>query len=344
VAGWRIKAHVLAVASRTPGGRALYQRYSGIKAGRMHDAEEMFGRACDLLDLYRHSGGVLSGRDCLEIGTGWCPWVPLLLSVGGAHRIVTVDINPWLTLRTAVATTRAVLARREVIANMLGGSAGAGMRRLEEAEQARSLNDWLSMVGVVYHHADLLTAGLPAGSFDLVVSSNVLEHVPPGVLKAIHTESDRLLRAGGRIVHRFNPQDHFAGGDSSITGANFVQFSESEWRWLGGSGLSYHNRLRCRQHRVLIEQAGFDVVVARTRPDPAARRAIETGALRVHPDFAGFDSVDLTDDYMWVVAQKQGAAASPTNADQCETARADRAPLHGSLSGHASPAFAGGSR
>jgi hypothetical protein len=273
----------------------------------MADADEMFGRGLDLLSLCRDAGVDVRGRQCLEIGTGWCPWVPLLLVVGGAKSVVTIDVNPWLSIRTALRTTNALLERSAQVAAALHVEEAAVGKTLARARQATTLADWLAALNIAYACKDLCSAALPAQSVDIILSSNVLEHVPPAELRAIHQESRRLLREFGAIVHRFNPQDHFSTVDRSITGANFLRFSEEEWTWLGGSGLSYHNRLRCPQHRAIIADSGFDIVLERTRADDRARQAIEAGELPVHPDFRSFNPVELSDDYMWVVARRAGS-------------------------------------
>jgi SAM-dependent methyltransferase len=54
---------------------------------------------------------------------------------------------------------------------------------------------------------DIVASGLPDGSFDLVLCSEVIEHIPDpaGALASIH----RILRPGGRLLlstpHRFSP-------------------------------------------------------------------------------------------------------------------------------------------
>jgi Methyltransferase domain len=305
VMGWKTKANFLALASRTPGGRLLYQRFQDIQASRMADADTMLDRAVDLFSLYRDTAGLPLGRDFLEVGTGWCPWVPLILRLAGAGTLVTLDVNPWLSHKTAVRTTRALLDRAGKVADAIGVQADFIAQELCSAVAARTLDEWLLATRIQYRTRIALEhAGLPAASFDAVLSSNVLEHVPPSGLRAIHGESHGLLRAGGVVAHRFNPQDHYSEGDASITGANFLQYSESEWQWWGGSGLSYHNRLRCPQHAELITDAAFEILYRRTRSDEMARRAIESGALPVHPEFAHMSAADLSDDYMWIVARR----------------------------------------
>jgi SAM-dependent methyltransferase len=263
----------------------------------------MLERALDLISLYETTSGPTRGRDFLEIGTGWCPWVPLLLRLTEARRIVTVDVNPWLSIKTAVRTTEALLDRAGKVGAALRLDPQAVYERLRSATSATSLAEWLAATEIAYHGVEVQGAGLPAHSVDAVLSSNVLEHVAPSGLRAIHRESARILRPGGVVAHRFNPQDHFSEGDRTITGANFLQYSEASWRWLGGSGLAYHNRIRCPQHVSLMREAGFEIVYSRTRPDLIARDAVKSGRLSVHTDFAGMTPDELTDDYMWVVAR-----------------------------------------
>jgi SAM-dependent methyltransferase len=266
-----------------------------------------------LIALFRQAGGQIGGCTFVEVGTGWCPWLPLLLSVGGARRIVTVDLHPWLSRETALSTTRAFLERRRHIAQALDLDEALIEPTLAPALSATSLHEWLDSVRIVYMpRTELHQASLESGSIDAVVSSNVLEHVTPEGLRAIHQESARLLRSGGLVAHRFNPQDHFSFSDDRITGANFLKFSESQWRRIGGSGLAYHNRLRCRHHLEMIRAAGLDVTIERTRADATAERAIRSGALTVHQDFRGLSPKELTDDYMWVAARKP-AGAAPSN-------------------------------
>jgi hypothetical protein len=313
---WRLKALALSLASYSPGGPALYRYLQDIQARRRQDADEMLARAIDLFTLYRQAGGRMAGADFLEIGTGWCPWVPLLLRLAGARHVVTLDVNPWLSRETALCTTKDLLDRRKAVASHLAIDADVVTQLLTPALSAPTLEAWLGVVGVKYlAETDVCAAGLEQNGFDGILSSNVLEHVSPEGLVAIHRESGGLLRDGGLIAHRFNPQDHFSFSDLSITGANFLQFSARQWRLLA-SGLAYHNRLRCRQHRQLVETTGLAVIYERTRPDEAARRAIEEGHLRVHDDFLGMSAEELSDDYMWLVARKTSPRVAPKAADQ----------------------------
>jgi SAM-dependent methyltransferase len=264
------------------------------------------GRVANLVELVREAEGSVVGARIVDIGSGWRPFIPFVLRLAGARRVITLDVNPWMDKRYAWETYRALRDRLDEVASKLE----LAEKDVRDAfphldSQTMELRAILDAFGVEYRcPADASATTLDGSSIDIVLSSNVLEHVPPSELALIHRESLRILRPGGLAVHRFNPQDHFAEIDSTITGANFLRYSERDWHWLGGSGLSYHNRLRCRQHRQLVVRAGFEVVVDRVRQDGVALQAIRSGELPLHSDFSDFTPEELAADYMWLVARK----------------------------------------
>jgi SAM-dependent methyltransferase len=300
---WKTKAHLLAVLSRMPLGERVYRRMQRIARTNRLNVSESLDRCVEVVHLAREAGYDSVGGTIVEIGTGWRP------SLLGADRIITFDIHPWMTGSYLKETCQALDARIEDLAEKLHVDPQPMRARFEEARAAMiwSMRDSLLKSFRVDYRcpADATRSGLPDSSADLVCSSNVLEHVSRGLLAPLHAESARILRPGGLAVHRFNPGDHFATVDRRITSANFVQFSASEWRWYGGSGLAYHNRLRCPDHARLLQQAGFELVVTRVRHNERAARAIESGELPVHADFQQFSAHELAADYMWVVGRRR---------------------------------------
>jgi hypothetical protein len=145
---------------------------------------------------------------------------------------------------------------------------------------------------------------LPEGSVDVVLSSNVFEHIPPEILATIHRESYRILKPDGVAAHRIDPGDHFSICDRSITTANFLRYSRAGWWWFGGSGLAYHNRLRCGQHQALLERAGFSILASRVRVSERSIEALTSGRLSVDAEFAGFTAQELAADFLWIVGRK----------------------------------------
>lgn len=303
---WKLKAHSLAVLSRVPGGRFLYHRLQSLLGTNRLNAAESVQRASEVIELITATGQSPRDATVLEIGTGWRPFLPLLLSLSGAKRIVTLDINPWLTKTYAIETFRALSAQLPAVVERLGLDPEEVRARYAAVGQSTgSLEALLSAARIEYRcPGDATRTGFPDGTVDFVCSSNVLEHVYPEVIRRIHAESLRVLRPRGLAVHRVNPGDHYAGVDRSITVSNFLRYSEREWRWYGGSGLSYHNRLRCARHGQLLREAGFHLLTERVRIDPRAVEAVRSGVLPVHPDFAGHSPEELAADYVWLTGEK----------------------------------------
>jgi SAM-dependent methyltransferase len=303
---WKVKANTLAVLSRMPGGRRLYHALQARLNARKKDDDNFLSRALEVVEMIQAAGADPRRGKYLEIGSGWRPFVPFLLYLAGAEQIITYDVNRWLNQVYALQTFAALASRVGLIAERLKLDVADLQKRLDAVGSLPSdLGGLLHGMHIDYRcPADARSTGLPAQSMDFMVSSNVLAHIPPEILRGIHREGFRVLRPGGLVVHRSNLDDHFSYVDDSITKANFLRFSEAQWRWYGGTGLGYHNRLRGVQHRRLLEEAGFQVLSERERVDPRSLEALQTGAVPVHPDFASFTPEEMAASYLWIVCKR----------------------------------------
>jgi SAM-dependent methyltransferase len=305
-ARWRLKACALAVLSRVPAGRHAYLALQTFAGTTRLKADEGLRCAIELAAMVREAGRDPGGLVVLEVGTGWHPFVPALLHLIGADRVITIDKNPWLTWSSASQTFAALADRLDTIGKGLAIDVADVQRRYEEAarRQSHDLPSLLSALNTDYRYpVSAERTGLPDASIDVVCSSNVLEHLPLETLRGLHAESRRILKPGGLAVHRLNPGDHYSGSDKSISSVNFLQYSERRWR-LYGSGLAYHNRLRCSQHRQILEDAGFLIRVDRRRVDDDALALLRREHIALDRAFANFSLEDLAADYMWMVGVK----------------------------------------
>jgi SAM-dependent methyltransferase len=310
---WKLKANALALLSMMPGGTLLYltlQKY--LKTDQL-DPEEGIQRALEIVRLIQETGRSPKHATVLEIGTGWRPYLPFLLYLAGAARVITFDINPWLRTANAFETYRNLEGHLDYVAQQLSEEPGKVRARFNQVPRTLArLRDLLQAFHVEYRcPADASHTRLADNSIDFVCSSNVLAHIPPGQLTSIHAEAARVLRPGGLAVHRIGSLDLFSIVDQSITKANFLQFSEHQWRRYGGKGLASHNRLRCVQHAELLRKAGFAIHVDRVRVDRRSLDAIKNGTLPVHRDFAHLSPEELAAWYMWLVGIKPAASHAP---------------------------------
>ena len=133
---------------------------------------------------------------------------------------------------------------------------------------------------------------LNASSYDLHISVNVLEHVPPDILASLLREAARVLKADGHAVHIVDPSDHFAHTDPTINLINFLRYSRDEWDRIAGNQFMYQNRLRASNYLESLRNAGFHVDTIETVKDQRALAELSAG-FTVHPDFRAYKAEDL---------------------------------------------------
>jgi SAM-dependent methyltransferase len=97
-----------------------------------------------------------------------------------------------------------------------------------------------------------------AGSFDLVWSHSVLEHVrgPRGVQEAIH----RLLRPGGLQVTSIDYVDHGQDRTNPAAMFNMLRYSDRYWDLMTSHRSIWCNRLRHSDWIALFTDIGFEIV------------------------------------------------------------------------------------
>ena len=312
---WLCKYALINLISRLPGHERLHLIGQKILGKHRLDAPEMLRRALEPYRLARYAGATIEDRVILEIGTGWFPFVPLLGHLLNARAIITVDIHPWLTAKHLRQTIIALRDLSDTIATTLQIPATHVQQccdqLLTRAPHTRTPAELLLHANIRYlPKTDLLTADLPPAGVDLVLSSNVLEHLPPPILQAIHARTAALTRPGGLAVHRFNPDDHFKTlSGSTIT---FLKYSDSAWRFLGGRGLSYHNRLRTAEHADLLKPTPWGLLLWADAVDTNALDQIKTGALTPAPRFAAMPPEILCACYAWFIMKKDAPTTAAT--------------------------------
>src|SRR5207302_563958 len=99
-------------------------------------------------------------------------------------------------------------------------------------------------------------APMPSGGIDLLLSSGVLEYIPPPFLREILAAARRVAAPAAVVSHRLNLADAFSYFDKRISPLNFLRYTTKQWRWLD-SPLTSQNRLRISDYRALLSEAGF---------------------------------------------------------------------------------------
>ena len=108
---------------------------------------------------------------------------------------------------------------------------------------------------------DMTATDFEDDSFDICISTNTLEHIPPLTLEGILKELRRVLAAGGIISAQIDYSDHYAHTDRSISHLNYLCFSENDWA-RHNHRFFYQNRLRHDHYREIFAAAGFEILRA----------------------------------------------------------------------------------
>jgi SAM-dependent methyltransferase len=202
----------------------------------------------------RCTGRDLHSCHLYEFGAGADLVAPLCYRALGVRRQTVVDVASLAREELVVDAARRIDRLRPEIERLAGRSLAP--LDVERVDGTRTL---LNSLGITYlAPMDAAATGLPSESVDLVTSTEVLEHVPPGAIVGILRECARVLAPGGIASHLIDMQDHYAFGDEHLSVYNFLRYSERAWRLID-SPFEPQNRLRLRDHLELLDLGGWRV-------------------------------------------------------------------------------------
>ena len=252
-----------------------------------------------------------SDKVFLEVGTGRVPTVPIAYWLMGAKSTVTIDLNPYMKEELVNESIQYIAEHRDDIEELFGSLLDES--RLDELltfykSESFSLDSFLDFCNIRYFApGDAAKTGLEENSIDFHTSCNVLEHIPPGVLREIIREGNRIVADDGLFVHRIDYSDHFSHSDDSISAINFLQFSDSEWDRYAGNRYMYMNRLRHDDFSAIFESAGQRILAKKPTVDERSLELLNSGAFNLNEHFKGKSEDVLSIIDSWIVSQKVSA-------------------------------------
>lgn len=259
------------------------------------------------LQVLRGHGFELAGKRVLDLGCGEGP-VTCALAAGGAAEVVGTEYIEYQKSHAGDEPPDASIRRR--------------FRAMAEAGAAfHGQPDLAARVRLEFD--DIGASALEPGSFDLVVSWNVLEHLPDP--EAAMAGIARLLAPGGLAFHEYNPFFCATGGHSLSTldipwghvvldAADLRAYLERFRPEEVEKGARFHgehlNRMTLADLRAAGEAAGLvlgDLVPFLEDGDLAQVDAALLDA--VHALYPGATVVDLAARRVWVVHRRPGEGA-----------------------------------
>lgn len=303
---WHLKAACDGLKALVPfqqSARRLKRRFFPYQTLPDRDCELVEDARDQLVKLARLGISIRRAR-VVEIGTGWNPVLPLLLRLCGAESVITVDRERLLDAATVRTGFESVRRYRNLFEAPL---AAAGLSPDFDALAARSAN-WDRALGdcAIDYRAPADVRELPGGMADIVISRDVLEHVPPAALDGVMGESHRILKDGGAICHKIDMTDHWEHEDKSISPVNFLQYDGLGWKLAGLNPQNYQNRMRRFEFVELAKRHGFELIAADGEPDQRAMAALRS--MNVIRRYAGVPHEELAVLHVILVARKTRAA------------------------------------
>lgn len=245
-----------------------------------------------------------------EIGTGRAPLAPLSYWMMGAKKTITVDLNPYLRNELIRESLLYISENREKIESLFGPL--LIRERLEELlDFSRTPNfstrSFLDLCQIDYiAPGDAANTGLAPLSIDFHTSYNVLEHIPPEILKHILEEGNRIIGEGGLFIHRIDYSDHFLHSDKNISAINFLQYSDGAWKWYAGNRYMYMNRLRHDDFLKLFQTAGHHILKTQPSVDKRSQELLSRGGLQLDERFSVKPDQILSISGSWIISKSDG--------------------------------------
>ena len=136
----------------------------------------------------------------------------------------------------------------------LGLDNPAGRALMQQVAESRNAAEAYALLGFRYLVDPTgVLAGVPEASFDLVMSSDVGEHIPRASLRPFAERSFAALRPGGWVDHQIVITDHLAIYDRSVHPKHYLKDTRENYQSKILSDIQYINLLQLPEWLELFE-------------------------------------------------------------------------------------------
>jgi ubiquinone/menaquinone biosynthesis C-methylase UbiE len=142
-------------------------------------------------------------------------------------------------------------------------------------------------IGVDYRIYDGKKLPFEDEQFDVILSHTVYEHIRFPEITI--TETYRLLKKGGKIVHLNDLGDHYSYGVNEDLLFNCLKYPEWLWRAMTLNRSGFVNRLRQSEWIALHEKTGFTITKSKLTFSKHIRKLYDAGKLSYLDKFSEED-------------------------------------------------------
>lgn len=240
-------------------GNTLGQK-KRIQAGLSRQYIDRAKHILALCDQYLTIG---PGDRLLEIGTGWVHWEATILRL--FYDVETTLFDVWDN-RHFEAYKCYCQKLDEIIDDEIELDPAKQARvhgLLTEIQKARTFDDIYSILNFTYVvHAQGTLDVFADQSFDLIISSNVLEHVEKAIIPGFTQDFYRILKVGGYSIHQIDLGDHLSYYDPNARAKNYLRYDDGTWKRFFENDVQYFNRVQKPVWMEMFRAAGLELVNA----------------------------------------------------------------------------------
>lgn len=245
-------------------------------------------RAQENLAFIESIDAISDGMTVMELGTGWVHWEALFTRAFYDVRLILFDV--WDNRQFAGFAKYAEHLRDYLIANpgyrpQRRDKAIALLNAVPRCTSFEAVYDVLGAIYIIDPQGSL--EQIDDASVDLVISSDVLEHVDADAVPLLGRDLFRILAKGGVAAHQIVEADHLRIYDSSVHPKQYLRYSDASWNLLFQNRVQYINRLQHSDYVKAFAAAGFEIAASKihTRCD--------SSLLKVADRFKDYDRDDL---------------------------------------------------
>lgn len=288
---YRLAATALKIFSVNSFTRKTYRSLGNALGGRKRGSSvqsHYFKRADGNLKAIESCGAIADGMQLMELGTGWVHWEAMFTRLFYDVQIKLFDV--WDNRQFAGFLHYATELRRRL--------ASETDRSPEAIAKAEALLDQVLATKTFDEAYELLgfeyivdpTGSLRAiadGTVDLVISSDVMEHIPRNAVPALCADLRRIVRPGGYVAQQIVYTDHLTIYDRSVHPKNYLRYSDRQWRWWLENDVQYINRLQPSDFLKAFGDNAFTVV------SHEAVQTCDSSQLKIDARFAHYTREEL---------------------------------------------------
>lgn len=258
-----------------------------------------FERTPPFIRMLERHGILRAGLRVFELGTGWVHWEALMVRCRVDSVSTVYDIWDNRSFERFHEYIRE-LQEPDARARLELDEGAIGL--LREVLPVSSFRDAYGILGFDYVvDGSGCLAGIADGAHDLVISSDVGEHLQRADAAQIVRRTFEILKPGGSAYHQVVLTDHLCIYAKSAHPKQYLRHSRRTFLTWINNRVQYVNLLQIPEWHAMFSEAGFEIV------ETDRVGTCDLSAIEVHEDWADVPQDDLACTVVQFLLRKPGA-------------------------------------